>query len=134
MICPECDAVYREGFIECYDCQVPLVPGPPEGEEEPAGDLDTVNPVIVYATGNPVALALAKSLLEEAEIEYWTSGEEVQFLLGAGGAGTGFNPTTGPVKVSVMPPDVESAAQILDEIDERDLEDQGAVLEEDEEE
>ncbi len=117
MICPECKATYREGFIECYDCQVPLVPSLP-GEESAREDLDEINPVIVYATGNPVALSLAKSMLEEAGIEYSASGEEVQFLLGAGGSGVGFNPTTGPVKISVMPEDADRATEVLDELDE----------------
>ncbi len=119
MICPQCKAVYREGFIECYDCQIPLVEALPIEEVD---HHDRESPVIVYATGNPVLLSLAKSMLEEAEIEYGASGEEVQFLLGAGGSGVGFNPTTGPVKISVMPEDAERAARLLDEIDEQALE------------
>ncbi len=123
MICPRCKAVYRVGFLECFDCQIPLVEALPI--EEQVKYLDESDPVIVYATGNPVLLSLAKSMLEEAEIEFSAGGEEVQFLLGAGGSGVGFNPTTGPVKISVMPGDANRAAQVLDQIDEQALQEEG---------
>ncbi len=30
MFCPRCGAEYREGFTRCFDCDVDLVPAPPE--------------------------------------------------------------------------------------------------------
>lgn len=51
--CPRCLAEYRPGFDTCYDCGVPLVPGPaPPPEEKKSGSddpelADEVHPVSV---------------------------------------------------------------------------------------
>ncbi len=77
MFCPQCRAEYREGFVECPDCLVPLVdelPEPssdltaPEIEQASAGGLD-----VLIRTGcrNPIAIGLAKSLLKEARIPFF---------------------------------------------------------------
>ncbi len=116
MFCPECGAEYRDGYVECYECEVALVDELPEEKEEGFdGEMDTV---IVMETGNPVLLSLAKSTLENAGIEYFAVGEDVQYLLGAGGLGIGFNPTTGPVKLEVRPDDEERARALIEEIKE----------------
>jgi hypothetical protein len=41
----------------------------------------------VYATGDPALVALVKSLLEDAEIECFTKGDEIQDLIGWGRLG-----------------------------------------------
>jgi hypothetical protein len=70
MFCPQCRVEYREGFVECADCHVPLVerlrePATPEAEE---GDLD-----VLIRTGlrSPVAIGLAKTLLQGAGIPFF---------------------------------------------------------------
>jgi len=74
MFCPQCRAEYRPGFFECADCHVALVshlpePAPPlDADDQPfTGDFD-----ILIRTGlqDPVAIALLKSLFEEAEIPF----------------------------------------------------------------
>ncbi len=120
MFCPECGAEYRDGYVECYECEVPLVDELPEENEDGFdGEMDTV---VVLETGNPVLLSLAKSTLESGGIEYFAVGEEVQYLLGAGGLGIGFNPTTGPVKLEVRPDDEERARALIEEIKESETE------------
>ena len=72
MYCPECRTEYREGFTECADCRVPLLPGTPPAERDqfdPALDL-----VVVLDANDPVQLALAKGLLDDAGIPYFVLG------------------------------------------------------------
>ena len=66
--CPECRGEFRDEIILCPDCEVALVAEwALEREEE---DSDHGPPVTVLSTGDVAALAVAKSLLEEAEIPY----------------------------------------------------------------
>ena len=73
MFCSECGAEYREGILECSDCQtalVPKIPSEPQPESTPNLEL-----VTVLATGDPGRIAVAKSLLEDSRIEYLTKDE-----------------------------------------------------------
>lgn len=124
MYCPECGGEYREGFLECADCGVALVENPPEPEEHP--DLDLVT---VLETGDPALLAVAESLLMDAEIPYLKRGDFLQDLFALGRFGTGSNPITGPVAVQVKKENAEAALQILDEIEAEEPSDSGPPLE-----
>jgi hypothetical protein len=79
MFCPQCRAEYREGFVECSDCHIPLADRLPElgtpaasltdaHEEADKDDLD-----VLIRTGfrSPVAIGLAKGLLQEAGIPFF---------------------------------------------------------------
>lgn len=74
MYCPECGDEYREGFTECSDCHVPLLPGscPPD---PPDGFDPNLELVVVLETNNPIELALAKGLLEDAGIPHFVLGQ-----------------------------------------------------------
>ena len=69
-------------------------------------------PVTVLSTGDPALLAVAKSLLEEADIEFFAKGEAVQDLVGGGRLG-GFNPAVGPVELQVAPEHADEARALL---------------------
>lgn len=58
-------------------------------------------------------LAVAKSLLESAEVEFFTTNETTQDFLGFGQIVTGFNYVTGPVGIWVHKDDAESVAELL---------------------
>lgn len=74
MFCPKCGAEYKEEFKECADCQVRLVKElPPERKPEP--DYLYRDLVTVFATWSAPALAVAKSILQTAKIEYFVKGE-----------------------------------------------------------
>ena len=74
MYCPQCGVEYREGFTECADCRVPLSAGTPPAE--PASQFDpTLDLAVVLETDDPVQLALAKGLLEEADIPFFVLGQ-----------------------------------------------------------
>ncbi|MCH6568656.1 MAG: DUF2007 domain-containing protein [Acidobacteria bacterium] len=76
LFCPQCRAEYREGILECADCQRSLVAElPPQPKPQP--DLELVT---VLATGNPALIAVAKSLLEDSGIEYLTQNEGLHDL------------------------------------------------------
>ena len=73
MFCPECRAEYREGFTECSDCGIPLVRElPPEPKREYVE-------FVTVLSGNPAVIAMAKSILESAEIQYLTQNEGVPY-------------------------------------------------------
>ena len=54
MYCPECRMEYREGFTECSDCHVPLLPGsaPAEADAEAQFNPD-IDLAVVLETNEP---------------------------------------------------------------------------------
>lgn len=90
---------YVEGVFFCPDCRVPLVP-----EMPPAPTTEYVEHVTVFMTGNPVVLAMAKSVLEGAGIRCFVKGEVLQDLFRIGTA-----------EVRVGKDDEERARQLLRE-------------------
>ena len=79
---------------------------------------DSENLVTVLRTGHQGVIAVAKSILDEAEIKYLVKGEGLQNLFGVGVMGTGFNLITGPIEIQVLPEDAETAQEILKDIEE----------------
>jgi hypothetical protein len=79
MFCPECEAEYIEGVYGCPDCRVPLVP-----ELPPQPQLEFVEYVTVLKTGNPIVLAMVKSILASAGIRHYVKGEVLQELFRVG--------------------------------------------------
>jgi hypothetical protein len=75
MHCPQCLTEYRDGFTECADCRVPLAPGPPPTEEEPAVE-HAAELISVFETSDPFAANLAKATLEDNGIEYVMGGDD----------------------------------------------------------
>ncbi len=74
MYCPQCGVEYRDGFIECSDCHVPLLTGtcPPNPREPFDPDLELV---VVLETSDRIQLAMAKGLLEDAGIPLFVLGQ-----------------------------------------------------------
>ena len=79
MFCPHCGAEYRERFIDCPECHVPSPDFHPEPETRPDSstvereraaevDLDTL---IQTGFADPIAIGLARSLLQEAGIRFF---------------------------------------------------------------
>jgi hypothetical protein len=73
----------------------------------------SAGPITVLESGDPALLAVAKSLLEAASIQYFAKGEGVQDLFAGGRFGTGFNPFTGPIQLQVAADDAEQAKTLL---------------------
>lgn len=125
MFCPECRSEYREGFTQCADCRVPLVdvlPDPTGPATEPFARI-----VTVYRTSDAALIALARSLLESAGIQYEAKGEGIQDFFALGRVANSFNIVVGPVEIQVEEGDAEEAAALL-----KDLEADAQLLAEDE--
>lgn len=74
--------------------------------------------VTVLATGDSFLVALAKSLLQEADIPYVSKGEILQDFIGFGRVGLGFNQITGPVELMVPKELAEEALLIFTDLEE----------------
>ena len=81
-------------------------------------NLDKEKLVTVFKSGHEGLIALAKSILDEAGIEYLVKNEGVQDLVGLGVVGTGFNPLTGPMCIQVLPENEEMANELLKGVEE----------------
>jgi putative signal transducing protein len=113
--CPECRVEYREGFAECSDCLVSLVPDLPLAQvSEPEPEIDYVT---VLETANPALLAVAKSLLRSAGIKHLVLGEGLQDIIGGGRLGSG-NLVTGPVRIAVRRDNEAAAREFLQDLSE----------------
>ena len=84
MYCPECEAEYRQGIVECPDCDVALV------EALPPADHPESRFVPVFETAEVALLPLVKSLLASAGIEFMVQGDEALGILPIGRFGGGF--------------------------------------------
>lgn len=98
MYCPKCGAEYREGFTECSDCRLALVwqkppesePEPPELDNAPSSRGDPDLPLVtVLESSDPLVIAAAQGLLDEAAIPFYVLGDEI----GARYTGHGFYST-----------------------------------------
>lgn len=74
--------------------------------------------VTIFTTGHEGVVALVKSVLDEAQIQYIAKGEGIQDLFGVGIIGTGFNVITGPIEFQVLEEDVEYARDLLKDVSE----------------
>ena len=109
MHCPQCLTEYRDGFTECADCRVPLVPGAPPTEEKPVGE-PGAELVTVFETSDPFAVNLAKATLEDNGIEYVMGGDDSQERGLTGMSPMGAMPTKFIVEAHLA----ESAREVLD--------------------
>ncbi len=73
--------------------------------------------VTVLRTSDPALIALARSLLSDACIDYATRGESVQNLFGIGRLTTPFDPIAGPVEFQVREQDAQRARELLTNLD-----------------
>ena len=72
----------------------------------------------VFETGDPGLLAMAHSILDEAQVPYLTQGEGIQDLFGVGRLGTGFSILAGPVHILVERDREAEVRQLLDGLEE----------------
>jgi len=112
MICPDCGGIYPDGTDECCECGGVLVV-----VDDSERDFDDY--ISVFATDDPVAMGVAESLLEEADISYFAKGDELQDAFGPGHVGLGFSPVAGPMEIQVSEEDTEEALTILEDLENR---------------
>ena len=73
MYCPKCRAEFREGYSRCADCGTDLLETLPEEVEKPG----YVELATVFTEGE---IALLKSSLDQAGIDYYFHGEQAHRL------------------------------------------------------
>jgi putative signal transducing protein len=103
MFCPNCGEEFRWDVMVCPTCDVDTVdrlPGP-----EPTPDVDLV---CVLATGDPGLVAVAKSLLEGDDLDFFVRGENLQNMFGL--------PAGGPTEFWVRSDDAARAHGLLDDL------------------
>ena len=83
------------------------MPGP-----EPTPDVQLVS---VLATGDASVIAVAKSVLDGEEIDYFVRGDGLQDLFGVGRV-TGFNFAVGPAEFWVRADDADRARRLLERL------------------
>lgn len=76
--------------------------------------------ITVFETGDPAAIALVKSLLDSAGIEFAAKGDNIQDLFGVGRFPGGTNLVTGPVEFQVRAEDAAKAKSLLSDLEEGD--------------
>lgn len=104
MFCPNCRTEYREGFTICSDCGASLV-----AVLQPESEAEYVELVTVYTGTNQADLLIAKSLLEDAGIDYFAKNEKAVDMFAMG---------VGPIELQVRPDEVEAAQEVLSAMEE----------------
>jgi len=80
----------------------------------PEADLKLVT---VMRAGDPASIAVAKSVLQSAGIDFVTKNEFVQDLFGWGRFPSGTNLVMGPIELQVREEDAQDALELLKGID-----------------
>lgn len=110
MFCPNCRAEYREGFLRCAECDVALV------HELPAEDHSATPHVTVIETSSASEVPVIKSLLEGAEIPYFTEGDSMMNLFPSEAAVTIMQAQShGELRFKVPADRAEEARALLEE-------------------
>jgi len=105
MICPKCEAEYREGYTKCADCDIALV----EADLTENNDSVELKEIIfktVMTSFNQGEIALAKSLLESNNIQCFVQGESFNSLFR----------TSIPVSIKVPEEFSNQAKEVLKEL------------------
>lgn len=112
MYCPKCKSEYIEEITFCKDCKVALVKKEELGEDV----IEYLDLFPVYSPPDASLLAIAKSLLEAEEIQYWVQNEKLQDLYGFGQI-IGFNQIFGSPEIYVKQEDLDTAKELLSELE-----------------
>ncbi len=109
MFCPKCKAEYVKGVTICKDCNVPLVEELPDDESETREDNDNqaMHFEEVWLTYNMAEIALIKSLLESAGIDYYFMGEHYRVV----------QQFADPARLMVRKDQAEAARDLLKDLD-----------------
>jgi len=81
---------------------------------------DDLKLVTVVRVGDPASIAVAKSVLQSAGIDFVTKNEYVQDLFGWGRFPRGANLVMGPIELQVREQDAHDAIELLKGIDDAD--------------
>lgn len=103
MNCPRCNARNELEAVKCSEC----------GAELKAGSF-----IKVLETGDKPLITITKSVLTDADVEYFVKGEDLQDIIGLGSFGIGYNFAAGPMELYVHEEDAEAVKMLIDELEE----------------
>jgi hypothetical protein len=103
MFCPKCKAEYIKGITTCADCGVPLVDKLPEEKGLPPKP--PYKPL--KALFNTAEIAVIKSMLDDAKIDYYFKGERFQAM---------HVPLVDPAILMIREDQFEAAKKLLGEL------------------
>jgi hypothetical protein len=103
MFCPQCRSEYLQGIRECVDCQIPLVDVLPPEPDHATEDLY----VRILSTYNAADVAIVKSILDDAQIDYYFANEGFN----------GVSPLIQPEVLFVLKEQEEEAREALRDVD-----------------
>jgi len=103
MICPKCKAEYVRGITICADCDIPLVEHLPKKETCEKQGKDFREILIAVNAGE---IAMVKSLLDDAGIDYYVKGGYFAVL----------RPFADPARLFVREDQYEEALDILKDL------------------
>lgn len=110
MICPKCKAEYVQGITVCADCDVPLVDKLPErdtGEDIQETGQNEVGFAEIFVTFDATEIALVKSILDGAGIDYYIKSEHFTFS----------RPFEDPARLHIREDQLDEALDILKDLD-----------------
>jgi hypothetical protein len=107
MFCPKCGEEFPRHVMICPTCDVDTIDRLPGQPSRPDVQL-----VRILVTGDAGIIAIAKSLLESEEIDYFVRGDGLQDLFGLGRL-TGFSFVVGPAEFWVRADDADRARDLL---------------------
>ncbi|MEP0829200.1 MAG: hypothetical protein HRF51_11820 [bacterium] len=120
MFCPKCRYEYEIGLFVCPDCGSRLVETLPPDEEPEYTEL-----VTVLTTGDAGLLALAKSILNDAAIDFYVKGESAKDLFAAGFYEVQVNPENEEEALGLMEDMLKGGYTLAGEdYDDEDVEDE----------
>ncbi|NLD94516.1 MAG: DUF2007 domain-containing protein [Fibrobacter sp.] len=116
MFCPNCKSEFRDGFTHCKKCNTDLVDKleslPEETPEKKPVEYEYAEMITIAETWDLYNIALARGVLECANIRFTITNEFTQNLVAASGFG---NPITAS-KIMVEKGKEEEARLILEDI------------------
>lgn len=118
MICPNCEAEYVEGIITCADCGTALIPND-QFVKNPDEVISLEDWVVVYSTQDIIEAEMLKSNLSGAGINAFIFSKEDRMRLNLSYVGSA------PIKLFVRVENYDDAMQIINQINNEEVKDDG---------
>jgi hypothetical protein len=117
MICPKCGSEYVDGIFECADCLVKLIPAEDYVREDDL-EISLDDWKEIFSTVDPIEIEMVKANLKGAGIESVSLSKVDRTKLSV------FYTGSASIKLYVKEENVETAKQIIDDINKTEAKDE----------